>query len=115
MPLVYGDGWAVFFFVGLGKTERESECRPHSDRVRGKTQKGVRMQATFGLGKGENPKGSPNAGLIRTAHGQKTERESEYRRHSDSTRPKNRKGVRMQATFGLAKNKKSKVDPNGLG
>ncbi|WP_167578055.1 hypothetical protein [Ammoniphilus sp. YIM 78166] len=63
IPLIHGDGWAVFFCrdgvkgsqddrIGQGKKiEKESECRGDSDSTKSKNRKEVRMQATFGLGK----------------------------------------------------------------
>ena len=49
------------------KSESESECKPHSDRVRQKKRERVRMQVSFGQSKAKKARASLNAGLIRTA------------------------------------------------
>jgi hypothetical protein len=95
-----------------GESQRESEYRPHSDRKCWRKPKRVRIKATFGQEMPEKAKGSPNTALIRTGKAEKSQRESEYRPHSDRKCWRKPKRVRIKATFGQEMPEKAKRSPN---
>jgi hypothetical protein len=90
----------------------ESEYRTHSDRTKPETQNRVRIPHSFGQNQAQNTKTSPNSALIRTEPSPKHRIESEYRTHSDRTKPETQKRVRIQHSFGQNQAQNTESSPN---
>jgi hypothetical protein len=69
---------ASFIRTGsLWKSQKQSECEPHSDRFVVEEPKAVRMRALIGQVCWGRAKSSPNASLIRTGAVGKSQKQSE--------------------------------------
>jgi hypothetical protein len=83
----------------LWKSQKQSECQPHSDRFVGEELKAVRMRASFGQVRCGRAQSSPNASFIRTGSLGKSQKQSECEPHSDRYVGEEPKAVSPNASF----------------